>query len=261
MGLFDFFDDVSSAAKKANDNYEKRQKIAEWNYKAKEYIQSGNEGYENAYVDLQIACGEVEGKIRDFVQYKQRVLSEINSELKKVDAEHQDLQLSLQIAFPSWEASGVTVQSWEKLTEFDKIIDTWVAPSVSDFFTDATSDYYEAKSNMNRAKTYRDIMKTKKQELKDARYAVREIPGFMNDEKSKIEALMSKFKKALSMVKSSSDTEQIDSLKKISELIAESLTTQFLDNNYHVTSQYRTIHDRMGDLNGSLAQLDWLKGY
>ena len=104
-------------------------------------------------------------------------------------------------------------------------------------------------------------MRTKKQELKDARYAVKEIPGFMNDEKSKIEALVSKFRKALSMVKSSSDTEQIDSLKKISELIAESLTTQFLDNNYHVTSQYRAIHDRMGDLNSSLAQLDWLKGY
>lgn len=258
MGLFD---DLSSKAKKASDNYEKRQKIAEWNYRAKEYIQSGNEGYEDAYVNLQIACGDVQSKIRDFVQYKQSVLSEINRELRKVDSEHQDLQLSTQIAFPSWESSGVTVQEWEKLTPFDKIIDTWVAPSISDFFTDATSDYYEAKSNMNRAKTYRDIMRTKKQELKDARYAVKEIPSFMNDEKSRIEALMSKFRKALSMVQSSSDSEQIESLKKISELIAESLTTQFLDNNYQVTSQYRAIHDRMGDLNGSLAQLDWLKGY
>lgn len=256
-----FFEDLSSKAKKASDNYEKRQKIAEWNYKAKEYIQSGNEGYENAYVDLQIACSQVEGKIRDFVQYKQKVLSEINRELKKVDSEHKDLQLSTQISFPSWEASGVTVQSWEKLTVFDKIIDTWVAPSVSDFFTDATSDYYEAKSNMNRAKTYRDIMRTKKQELKDARYAVKEIPYFMDDEKSKIDALMSKFRKALSMVNSSSDREQIDSIKKISELIADSLTTQFLNNNYQVTSQYKAIHDNMGALNNSLAQLDWLKGY
>lgn len=256
-----FFDDLSSKAKKASDNYEKRQKIAEWNYKAKEYIQSGNEGYENAYVDLQIACGEVQGKIQDFVRYKQSVLSEINRELKRVDSEHSDLQLSLQIDFPSWESSGVTVQSWEKLTEFDRIIDTWVAPSISDFFTDATSDYYEAKSNMNRAKTYRDMMRIKKQELKDARYAVKEIPYFMNDEKSRIEALMSKFRKALSMVSSGSDTEQIDSLKKIAELIAESLTTKFLDNNYQVTSQYRSIHDRMGDLNNSLAQLEWLKGY
>ena len=258
MGLFD---DLSSKAKKAHDNYEKRQQIAEWNYKAKEYIQSGNEGYENAFVDLQIACSDVECKIRDFVQFKQRTLEEINRELKKVDAEHQDLQLSLQIAFPSWESSGVTVQSWEKLTAFDKIIDTWVAPSVTDFFTDATSDYYEAKSNMNRAKIYRDMMRTKKQELRDARYAVKEIPGFISDEKNKIEALMSKFRKALSMVRSSSDAEQIASLKKISELIAESLTTQFLDNNYQVTAQYKAIHDRMGELNSSLAQLDWLKGY
>lgn len=250
MGFFD----------KAKDNFEKRQKIAEYNYRAKEYIQSGNEGYENAYVDLQIACGQVEGKIRDFVQYKQKVLSEINHELKKVDSEHSDLQLSLQINFPSWEASGVTVQSWEKLTAFDKIIDTWVAPSVSDFFTDATSDYYEAKSAMNRAKTYRDMMKAKKQELRNARSAVKEIPYFMNDEKSKIEALMEKFRKAVRLVKTKSDTQQIESLKQISQLIADSLTTQFLDNNYQVTSQYNTIHNRMGELNSSLDQLDWLRG-
>ena len=256
-----FFDDVFSKTEKAKDNYEKRQKIAEYNYRAKEYIQSGNEGYENAYADLVIACDSVQGKIQEFVRYKQSVLSEINSELKKVDSEHKDLKLSLKIDFPSWESSGVTVQPWEKLTEFDKIIDTWVAPSVSDFFTDATSDYYEAKSNMNRAKTYRDIMKTKKQELRQARSAVKEIPYFMNDEKSRIEELMKKFRKTLSMVKSGSDTEQIDSLKKISELIAKSLTTQFLDNNYQITSQYQEIHNRMGDLNNSLEQLDWLKGY
>jgi len=255
-----FFDDVFGKAEKAKDNYEKRQQIAEYNCRAKEYIQSGNEGYENAYGDLLVACGQVQCKIQDFVSYKQRVLDEINRELKKVDSAHKDLQLSLKINFPSWESSGVTVQPWEKITNFDRIIDTWVAPSISDFFTDCTSDYYEAKSNMNRAKTYRDIMRTKKQELKDAKYAVKEIPGFMNTEKSNIEELMSKFRKALSMVKSSSDTEQIESLKKISELIAESLTTQFLDNNYQVTSQYQQIHNRMGELNNSLGQLDWLRG-
>ena len=258
MGLFD---SLSSKAKKASDNFEKRQKIAEWNYRAKEYILSANDGYEDAYADLQIACGDVQSKIREFVQYKQRVLTEINGELKKVDSAHQDLQLSTQIAFPDWEASGVMVQEWEKLTPFDKIIDTWVAPSVSDFFTDATMDYYEAENNLNRAKTYRDLIRTKKQELRDARYAVKEIPGFINDEKSRIEALMGKFRKAVSMVHSSEDTEQIESLKRISELIAASLTTQFLDHNYQVTSQYMAIHDRMNALNGSLAQLDWLKGY
>ena len=255
-----FFDDIASAAKKANDNYEKRQKIAEWNYRAKEYIQSGNEGYENAYVDLQIACDKVQYQIRDFVQYKQNVLKEINASLKQVDDAHQELQLSTQINFPSWEASGVTVQSWEKLTEFDRITETWVAPSISDFFTDATSDYYEAKANMNRAKTYRDLMRTKKQQLKDAKYAVREIPGFMDEEKTRIEALLQQFRKALSMVHSASDKEQIDSVKQISELIAESLTTQFLDNTCQVTTQYRAIHDRMKELNGSLAQLDWMRG-
>ena len=59
----------------------------------------------------------------------------------------------------------------------------------------------EAKSAMNRAKTYRDVMKAKKQELKNAKSAVKEIPYFMNDEKSKIESLMVKFRKTVEMLK------------------------------------------------------------
>ena len=118
----------------------------------------------------------------------------------------------------------------------------------------------EAKSAMNRAKTYRDVMKAKKQELKNAKSAVKEIPYFMNDEKSKIESLMVKFRKTVEMLKTSSDSQKIENLKDISQLIADSLTTQFLDNNYQVTSQYQSIHNRMGELNQSLEQLDWLRG-
>ena len=251
MGLFS----------KAKDNYDKRRDIAEFNYKAQEYVQAGNMAYEDAYAELVIACDSVQGKIHEFVSYKQKVLTEINQTLKKVDSEHKELKLSLQINFPSWESSGVTVQPWEKLTAFDKIIDTWTAPSIRDFVTDVSpSEYYEAKSAMNRAKTYRDVMKAKKQELKNAKSAVKEIPYFMSDEKSKIESLMVKFRKTVEMLKTSSDSQKIENLKDISQLIADSLTTQFLDNNYQVTSQYQSIHNRMGELNQSLEQLDWLRG-
>ena len=113
---------------------------------------------------------------------------------------------------------------------------------------------------MNQARSYKTMMKAKKQELRNARSAVKEIPYFMNDEKSKIEALMGKFYKNVDAIKKSPDADKVDSLKKISELIAESLTTQFLDNNYNVTSQYKAVHDRMGSLNQSLGELDWLIG-
>lgn len=251
MGLFS----------RAKDNYDKRRDIAEFNYKAKEYIQEGQTAYESAYTDLVIACDEVQGKISDFVRYKQKKLDEINKSLKKLDSEHKDMNLALSIDFPSWERCGISVQPWEKLTAFDKIIDTWTAPSVRDFVVDVSaSEYYEAKSAMNQARSYKTMMKAKKQELRNARSAIKEIPYFMNDEKSKIEALMGKFYKTVDAIKKSPDADKVDSLKKISELIAESLTTQFLDNNYNVTSQYKAVHDRMGSLNQSLGELDWLIG-
>jgi len=141
----------------------------------------------------------------------------------------------------------------------DKFLDTWTVPSLMDFVRDVdTSDVFEAKMNMNNAKRYRDMMKIKKQQLRDAKYAVNELPGFMSDEKSKIENLMSKFKKAASLVKTEQDTEQIEALKQISQLLADSLVTEFIDNNYQVTSQYQTIHNRMAELNSSLDNVSWL---
>lgn len=246
---------------KAKDNYDKRKDIAEYNYRAKEYIQAGNTAYEDAFVNLQIACGEVQSKIQQFVNYKQKILTEINCTLKNVDKNHTELQLALKVDFPSWESSGVTVQSWEKLTAFDKIIDTWTQPSIMDFVRDVNSyEVTEAKLNMQRARNYRDAMKAKKQELRDARSAVKEIPYFMEEEKSRIEQLMEKFRKTASLIRSEKDTEQIDALCQISQLLADSLVTEFVDNNYQITGQYQSIHNRMKELNDSLSTVQWLKG-
>ena len=112
--------------------------------------------------------------------------------------------------------------------------------------------------NMNNAKHYRDMMRMKKEQLRDAKYAVNELPGFMSDEKGKIEALMRKFKKAAALVKTEQDTEQIEALKQISQLLADSLATEFIDNNYQVTNQYQQIHNRMSELNDSLDHVSWL---
>ena len=72
---------------KAKDNFENRQKINDYNYRAKEYIQSGNESYEKAYDDLIYACSKVQDKIRAFYEYKGGVAKEINRTLENIGAE------------------------------------------------------------------------------------------------------------------------------------------------------------------------------
>ena len=248
MGLFS----------KAKNNFDNRQKIADYNYHAKEYIQSGNEAYENAYTDLLCECDKVQSKIREFYNYKENTVKEINAIFESIDSKNKKLELTISMPTFNYEASRVKVESWEKLTLVDKFLDTWTPPSLMDFVRDVdSSDVFEAKMNMNNAKRYRDMMRIKKQELRDARSAVKELPYFMNEERAKIEELMSKFKKVANLVKSEKDKEQIYALKETSQLLADSLVTEFIDNSYQVTSQYKNIHSRMSELNNSLESATW----
>lgn len=249
MGLFS----------KAKENFENRQKINDYNYRTKEYIQEGKIAYQDAYNDLRDACWDVQYKFREFVNFKQQVLTEINRTLKRVDQNHSDLKLSLDVNFPSVENSRVNVPSWEKLDCLNRIIDTWTVPSLMDFVRDVDiSDVFEAKMNMDNARNYRDVMRAKRRELQNARNAIRSIPSFMREEKSKIRQLMEKFRKTADLIHSEKDKEQIDALLQISQLLADSLVTEFIDNNYQVTSQYQTIHNRMAELNSSLDNVSWL---
>lgn len=249
MGLFS----------KAKDNYDKRKDIAEFNYKAKEYTNEGQRIYNDAYSKLVVACAEVGSKINRFVSYKQQKLREINRILKQLDSNHKDIQLSLKVDFPRIECCAVAQP--EKLTAFDEILATWTEPSVKDFFGSVSSaEYYAAKDAMYEAKMYRETMRTKRDELNEARYAVKEIPSFISDEESKIDALMQRFQKTAESIQSGKDQVQIDSLCQIAQLIADSLTTQFLDNSYHITAQYHEVHRRMDHINTTLAHAPWLEG-
>ncbi len=247
MGFFD----------KAKDNYEKRQQIAEWNYKAREYISDGQRAYEEAYGNLAYACAKVEGKMRDFVQWKQKVLNEINSTLKNIDGQHQDLHMSSQIDFINLETCAVTQN--EQLDCVDRALATWVVPSVSDLFHNISSEeYYEAKQNMQQAKMYKAQMRAKRDELNQAKYAVKEIPNFISDEKSQIEQLMDKFRRTAENINQSNTEERTSSLCQIAKLIADSLSTKFIDNQYQVTEQYTDIHKRISMTNQSLENAAWL---
>lgn len=248
MGLFS----------KAKDNYDKRRDIAEFNYKAREYVNDGRRVYQEAYSQLVLACSEVGQKILKFVRFKQDQLREVNRIMKSIDSNHKDLELSLKVDFPRIECHAT--ESPEKLTMLDEILATWTEPSLMDFFGSVSdSDYYAAKNAMYDAKMYRDRMRMKRDELKNAKYAVKEIPSFIWDEESKIEALMSKFRKTAECIKSKEDKEQIDSLCQIAALIADSLTTQFVDNHYQITEQYTEVHRRMEQINQRLDCAYWLR--
>lgn len=250
MGLFD----------RAKDNYDRRRDIAEYNYRAREYISEGQRIYEDAYVSLCEACRKTDNKVYKYQRYKQDVLNEINRTLKSIDLSHKEYRLSSEVNFAQLDSCAVRQE--EKLDIIDKVLATWVQPSVTDFFRDNTSEYYEAKENMRSARMYKDRMKSKREELRNAKYAVQKIPDFIYEEQNQIEALMQKFRKTAKKIteNTGSQKDELDALCQIAKQIAESMSTQFIDNNYQITEQYQAVSRRFSQINNSLAGAAWLIG-
>ncbi len=248
MGFFD----------NARDNYERRQKIAEYNYKAREYISDGQRIYEDAYNSLCDAVYKVDKKVYKYQQYKQDTLNEINRSLRNLDSNHKEFKISTSVNF--MELDSCAVHQMEKLDVVDKILATWVQPSVSDFFRDNTMDYYEARSNMNSARSYKDRMKIKREELRNAKYAVQRIPDFIYEEQKQIDELMQKFRKTVDSISKEYSSEKADALTTIANKIAQFTTTNFIDNNYEITDNYKDVSNQLKRINNSLSSAAWLIG-
>lgn len=243
----------------AKENYEQRKKIADYNYRAREYISDGQRIYQEAYNKLCDAFWKVEDKIHEHQRYKEKIAAEINSSLREIDASHKEYKISVKTEYLSLGSSSITQE--EKLDFVDKALATWVTPSVSDLFNDNTMEYYEAKNNLSRAKWFKEDMRRKRDEMSVVRTAIQKIPEFMYEERKQIDELMQKFRKTNALIKNggSNTKEQVDALCQIAEIIAGSLTTQFLDNNYEITESYHTVHNKIVDLNSSMSNLLWLR--
>lgn len=251
MGLFS----------KAKDNYDNRRDIAEYNYKAREYISEGQRIYEEEYNKLQEACWKTERKVNDYQRYKKDVLNEINRTLKSINSQHQDYYISDNVDFIKLDACAVRQE--EKLDIVDKALATWVAPSLKDFVTDSISSELsrsDAKYNMMRARRYKDMMKTKRDEMRNTKSAVQDIPNFIYEEKAQIEQLMEKFRKTANNIAQNNSQEKTESLCQIAKLIADSMTTQFIDNNYQITEQYNAISKQFKLMNDRMANATWMLG-
>lgn len=235
----------------AKENYDRRRDIAEFNYRAREYVSEGQKIYEDAYYDLHVTCINVGIKVQEYFQYKKNILDEINRTLNKIGKEVTETGIAEKFVIPEIVPSAVS--QGEKLYTFDRIIDTWTMPSVSDFFGGtSTTDYYQAKAEMQKAKAYKMELKAKREELRNAKYAVKSIPDYIYDEKSQIEELMDKFRKISSDISNLRENQNTDKLMQIAEIIAETLKTEFTDNNYQITSEYSRIHNRIGEINSSI---------
>lgn len=239
----------------AKDNYEKRQKAAEYRYDARKYINEGKEIYETAYNKLVSMSYDVQSEISNYVRFKKQKLNEMNDILKNLNCDEKNINSSaLEIEFNHLEPSSVHAHTFVTgesfFDELGAIFSTIPAPSISDFFTDSTMDYYEAKSEREEAKFYKEAMKSERESLNNTREAMRSIKSYIYSEKKEIEKLIDILKKIT--INECNDKDQLEAIYKITNLLAETLTTQFINNNYAITEQYNNVHAQIESINDNL---------
>lgn len=239
----------------AKDNYEKRQKAAEYRYDARKYINEGKEIYETAYNKLVSMSYDVQSEISNYVRFKKQKLNEMNDILKNLNCDEKNINSSaLEIEFNHLEPSSVHAHTFVTgesfFDELGAIFSTIPTPSISDFFTDSTMDYYEAKSEREEAKFYKEAMKSERESLNNTREAMRSIKSYIYSEKKEIEKLIDILKKIT--INECNDKDQLEAIYKITNLLAETLTTQFINNNYAITEQYNNVHAQIESINDNL---------
>ncbi|MDY4079112.1 MAG: hypothetical protein SOY42_10085 [Clostridium sp.] len=239
----------------AKDNYEKRQKAAEYRYDARKYINEGKEIYETAYNKLVSMSYDVQSEISNYVRFKKQKLNEMNDILKNLNCDEKNINSSaLEIEFNHLEPSSVHAHTFVTgesfFDELGAIFSTIPAPSISDFFTDSTMDYYEAKSEREEAKFYKEAMKSERESLNNTREAMRSIKSYIYSEKKEIEKLVNILKKAAT--DECNEKDKLEAIYEITNLLAETLTTQFINNNYAITEQYNNVHSQIESINNNL---------
>lgn len=239
----------------AKDNYEKRQKAAEYRYDARKYINEGKEIYETAYNKLVSMSYDVQSEISNYVRFKKQKLNEMNDILKNLNCDEKNINSSaLEIKFNHLEPSSVHAHTFVTgesfFDELGAIFSTIPTPSISDFFSDSTMDYYEAKSEMEEAKFYKEAMKSERESLNNTREAMKNISCYIYSEKKEIEKLIDILKKVT--INECNDKDQLEAIYEITNLLAETLTTQFINNNYAITEQYNNVHAQIESINDNL---------
>ena len=92
----------------AKDNYEKRQRAAEYRYDARKYINEGKEIYEKAYDKLLTTSFDIRMEISNYVNFKKQKLNEMNTILKKLNCDEKHISSSaLEIKLNNIEPSSI----------------------------------------------------------------------------------------------------------------------------------------------------------
>lgn len=250
----------SSSGINVFENAEKKREAREFISQAKQYVSEGDSIYEKAYNNVMAYASETEYKLKQHAEYKQKLARELGSNvgntLKNFSRFNIDSKV-MEAPTISGSSGGMDISVFKSATSSCMPrIDT---PSIFDLFA-SDDDYYEAKRQRDEAKRYKERMKVERERLYRYKEQMGELQSFISSERSELESLMTKVNKMTAelnsgMEKNRFTREEADYLKgihKITEQVANLLSTQFLTDSFSITSKYQKLYDGIKQINQNL---------
>lgn len=256
MSIFDFFDDMKEKSAK-------RKQAEEYRRSAKKYVADGERIYNKAYSEVTAYSNETSYKIDQHYSYKQRIIKELGSDVKPVLSRFNSFDIDKRIFdAPSIDTSSLGALSGMSLMQgFSSSKPLLQIPSIFDLFGDPEEEYWEARRQRDQAKWFYEDMKYERQKLNTIKDNMRTIRNYIYDEKQILENLVLKVKNITSQLKSSMmktsfsqlEADYLKGIHKIALSISELLTTRFLNDDFTITSQYKSTFERIKEINNAIA--------
>lgn len=246
MGLFDSM----------KDNMERRQRTREYLKNAKEYINDGEELYQNAYEKVLKRADKTRDAIRKHVEYKKDISRRLGEEILPTIENFQVPDFTTKIDPPFIDGKKAGLTTFSNSFASAVCMNPVPIPSIMDLFV-SEEDYLEARNQRDEAKQFKQQMKYERERLYEYKDRMSMITSVISEEHNQIDALMEKLDTMTGKMKSfeksgnhsTKEIEYMKAIKKISEAVCKLLSADFLNDNLEISDHYKNIMEGIEQIN------------
>lgn len=246
MGLFDFL-------KKTKEHIGREKEAEGFIDTAKECIKQGKEIYKNAYDSVKEYADQIDKKLREHLEYKNKIISETAEEINFEIPENKNKK-TIKPLYSGMDVFDSAFPCPEPYLSMEHYFDV----NIFDMFINE-DEYNEAKKEMEQAQEYKSRIEMKSRTILSYKERMSEIDIFINYEKKVLEALCGKLKIIAEHIrKENKETEEYalcrKVVEKVFEKIASLVTEEFLDYSFLIEYRYKKIFAGIKNINSLLPE-------
>ena len=246
MGLFDFL-------KKTKEHIGREKEAEGFIDTAKECIKQGKEIYKNAYDSVKEYADQIDKKLREHLEYKNKIISETAEKINFKMPENKNKK-TIKPLYSGMDIFDSAFPCPEPYLSMEHYFDV----NIFDMFINE-DEYNEAKKEMEQAQEYKSRIEMKSRTILSYKERMSEIDIFINYEKKVLEALCGKIKNIFDCIKNENE-ENADgelcrkAVKNIFAEISKLASEEFLDYSFLIEYRYKKIFAGIKNINSLLPE-------